>query len=111
MGRVKDSKVQANATELGEQIRHVDTAQSEPHHLSEKVHHGDQALQILRTHYEPFTPEEERRVLRKIDMRLMPFMLIINGLQFVDKNVSKSFHHTLPKYSGLHFRPNSFHRC
>lgn len=89
MGPTKNSDVQANATELEEQIRQVNTTQSQPHHLSEKVHHGDQALQILRTHYEPFTPEEERRVLRKIDMRLMPFMLIVNGLQFVDKNVSE----------------------
>ena len=52
------------------------------------VQDGDEALKILHTHFEPYTKEEERRVLRKIDLRLIIVMLIINGLQFVDKNVS-----------------------
>jgi hypothetical protein len=57
--------------------------------LSEKKHidDGDEALKILLTHYEPYTKEEERRVLRKIDLRLIVVMLLVNGLQFVDKNV------------------------
>jgi hypothetical protein len=57
--------------------------------FSEKNHiqDGDEALKILHTHYEPYTKEEERRVLRKIDFRLIIVMLIVNGLQFVDKNV------------------------
>lgn len=60
-------------------------------HLDEKVHdvvqNGDDALKILHTHYEPYTKEEEKRVLRKIDLRLIILMLLVNGLQFVDKNV------------------------
>jgi hypothetical protein len=57
--------------------------------LSEKtrIEDGDEALKILHTHYEPYTKEEERRVLRKIDLRLIIVMLLVNGLQFVDKNV------------------------
>lgn len=60
-----------------------------PTPLSEKTHieDGDEALKILHTHYEPYTKEEERRVLRKIDLRLIIVMLLVNGLQFVDKNV------------------------
>lgn len=74
------------------------------HHLSEKVQHGDDALRVLHTHYEAFTPEEERKVLWKIDLRMVKtsnpssvqwpltphtqcgLMLVINGLQFIDKN-------------------------
>jgi hypothetical protein len=51
------------------------------------IEDGDLALKILHTHYEPFTKDEERRVLRKIDLRLALLMLVINGLQFVDKLV------------------------
>jgi ACS family allantoate permease-like MFS transporter len=59
-------------------------------HLSEKVVDGDVALTILQTHFDPFTPEEEKRVRRKIDLRMIILMLLVNGLQYVDKNVSKS---------------------
>jgi hypothetical protein len=59
------------------------TTFSEKNHIED----GDEALKILHTHYEPYTKEEERRVLRKIDLRLIVVMLVVNGLQFVDKNV------------------------
>lgn len=59
------------------------------HHLDEKVFDGDVALQVLQTHYEPFTAEEEQAVRRKIDWRMCSLMLIINGIQFVDKNVGR----------------------
>lgn len=58
---------------------------------SHGVQDGDLALQVLQTHYEPFTKEEERRVLWKIDTRLALLMLFVNGIQFVDKLVSTSF--------------------
>ena len=48
---------------------------------------GDDALKILHTHYEPSTKEEEKRLVRKIDLRLALLMLVVNGLQFVDKLV------------------------
>jgi len=51
------------------------------------IEDGDLALKVLHTHFEPFSKEEEKRVLRKIDYRLASLMLIINGIQFVDKLV------------------------
>jgi hypothetical protein len=65
-------------------------------HLDHKVQDGDEALKILHGEYEPYTQEEEKRVLRKIDFRLIIVMLIINGLQFIDKNVSDTTADTLP---------------
>jgi ACS family allantoate permease-like MFS transporter len=72
----------------------IDTHQSngEIHHLNEKIHDGDDALKILNSHYEAFTPEEERKVLRKIDWRMCSLMLLINGMQFIDKNVRQVVH-------------------
>jgi hypothetical protein len=58
-------------------------------HLSEKVVDGDEALKVLQDHFEPFTPEESNRVRWKIDRHLVAVMLVINGIQFVDKNVSQ----------------------
>lgn len=54
------------------------TRRSEMHHLNEKVHDGDEALKVLNTHYEPYTPEEEKKVLRKIDMRMCLLMCAIS---------------------------------
>lgn len=51
------------------------------------VHDGDLALKTLNTHFEPYTAEEEKRVCRKIDYRLASVMLLVNGIQFVDKLV------------------------
>jgi hypothetical protein len=49
---------------------------------------GDLALTVLHTHFEPYTKDEEKRILRKIDFRLALLMLFVNGIQFVDKLVS-----------------------
>jgi len=54
------------------------------------IQDGDLALQVLRTHFEPYTKDEERRLVRKIDIRLALLMLFVNGLQFVDKLVRTS---------------------
>ena len=88
--RLDHSKPQSAAHELEDRVTHVPTAQSEVHHLDEKIVGGDEALHTLQTHFVPFTKEEENAVRRKIDFRLVPLMLVINGLQFVDKNVSAS---------------------
>ncbi|PMD21449.1 MFS general substrate transporter [Hyaloscypha hepaticicola] len=66
-------------------IEAVTTHHSEIHHLNEKVFDGDEALAVLHTHYEPYSPEEERSLLWKIDYRMCTLMLIINGIQFIDK--------------------------
>ena len=68
--------------------------------LDEKVVDGDDALKVLHGEFEPYTKEEEKRVLRKIDFRMIIVMLIINGLQFIDKNVSFSYDVDItPKWS------------
>lgn len=54
------------------------THESEIHHLNEKVFDGDEALKVLHTHYEPYSPEEEKSLLRKIDYRMCTLMLIIS---------------------------------
>ena len=54
-----------------------------------QIEDADDALKILHTHYEPFTPAEEKAVLRKIDIRLALLMTVVNGIQFVDKLVCK----------------------
>jgi hypothetical protein len=51
------------------------------------VEDGDLALNLLQSHFEPYTKEEEKKVLRKIDLRLALVMLFVNGIQFVDKLV------------------------
>jgi hypothetical protein len=59
-------------------IEAVATNHSEIHHLNEKVFDGDEALKVLHTHYEPYSPEEEKKLLRKIDYRMCTLMLIIS---------------------------------
>jgi hypothetical protein len=60
----------------------------EPKIRANEIQDGDLALQILHTHFEPYTKDEEKRLLRKIDLRLALLMLLVNGIQFVDKLVS-----------------------
>lgn len=64
----------------------------EPKLRADDIADGDMALKVLHTHFEPYTPEEEKRVLRKIDLRLASLMLFVNGIQFVDKLVSIILH-------------------
>lgn len=60
----------------------------QPRYLAEKLQGGDEALEILQTQFVDYTPEEERSLRWKIDLRLVTIMLIVNGIQFVDKLVS-----------------------
>lgn len=76
-------------------IEHVETMQTDNQDhdfmdakLRASVLDGDAALKLLHTHYEPYTKEEEKKVLRKIDLRLVVVMLVVNGIQFIDKQVS-----------------------
>lgn len=55
--------------------------------LADKLQDGDEALHILQTEFVEYSPEEERRLRWKIDLRLVTVMLIVNGIQFVDKLV------------------------
>jgi len=45
----------------------------------------DDNAKVLRGQRIDFTPEEEKRVLRRIDWRLMVIMALATGIQFVDK--------------------------
>ncbi|KAJ9131785.1 hypothetical protein NKR23_g11516 [Pleurostoma richardsiae] len=48
---------------------------------------GDDALDFLKAHgVTAITPEEDRRILRKVDLFLMPLMMITYTLNFMDKN-------------------------
>nr|QFR37092.1 MFS transporter [Cyberlindnera americana] len=66
------------------------TSEEEPELLStsEKTVLGDVALQYANKINEEneITPEEEKRVLRKIDLHLMPFLIMSYFLQFLDKS-------------------------
>ncbi|KAI0378796.1 major facilitator superfamily transporter allantoate [Hypomontagnella monticulosa] len=57
----------------------------------EKIYHhklgADDALDFFKAHgITTVSPEDDKRILRKIDMILMPLMLITNTLNFLDKN-------------------------
>jgi hypothetical protein len=59
----------------------------------------DEALKVLHSHFEAYTEEEERQVVRKIDFRLIPIMLAVNALQLIDKNVRLLYHmHQQPPF-------------
>ncbi|KAJ5950077.1 hypothetical protein N7454_001661 [Penicillium verhagenii] len=72
----------------------IELEDSYPHHteaqLALKIKDGDEALKILHEEFEPYTEEEEKRVRRKIDVRLVSLMLLVNGIQFIDKNTMSS---------------------
>jgi hypothetical protein len=59
----------------------------------------DAAAEYLRVHQHDFTDiteEEERKVLRKIDMLLMPIMLVTITLAAVDVRVARTRHRYRP---------------
>lgn len=66
-----------------ERIEVVDPNTNIPHS------HGDKAAEFLENNapgeHVPVTPEENKRVLRKIDMALLPILLVIYFLQSLDK--------------------------
>lgn len=54
------------------------------------VSHADAALSFLRntsTDIRPMTPEDEKRLLRKIDWMIMPLMWMCYCLQYLDKTL------------------------
>lgn len=85
MTTIHDEKNGSNSSPT---IEHTEIYQSEEMKIKvENIPDGDDALTVLHTHYEPYTKDEEKRLLRKIDLRLALLMLVVNGLQFVDKLV------------------------
>lgn len=49
--------------------------------------HADEAMKVLATYSgdESWTDEEEKKIRRKIDRRLLPMLCITYGLQYYDK--------------------------
>lgn len=51
--------------------------------------HADEALKIIQGSEVsapiPLDPESEKRLLRKIDYHILPFMCLVNALNFLDK--------------------------
>lgn len=57
--------------------------------VHETTKNGDSALEFLRTAHDvgELTPEDERRLLRKIDWMIMPLMWCCYCLQYLDKTL------------------------
>lgn len=64
----------ANVTELENRRSSI---QKDGAVLAQVVSDGDEALKILHTDFEPYTKAEEKKVLRKIDLRMCVLMLVI----------------------------------
>jgi hypothetical protein len=79
---------QKNNVSMAIEMENCPATTTPPVFLANKLHDGDYALQILQTEFIEYTSEEERRLRRKIDFRLVPIMIVVNGIQFVDKLVS-----------------------
>lgn len=49
--------------------------------------HNDEALKVLANYHgdETWTPEEEKKLVRKIDRRLLSILICTYGLQYYDK--------------------------
>lgn len=47
---------------------------------------ADPALQFVRDETVTYTPEEERKVLRKIDWHILPLLAWVYAIQFADKS-------------------------
>lgn len=60
--------------------------------VEKPTQNGDEALQFLKNQHDvgELTPEEEKRLLRKIDWMIMPLMWSCYCLQYLDKTLGKS---------------------
>jgi MFS family permease len=63
-------------------VAHID------HETQSDLNVQDEALKVLAHAQDqpPITPEEERALLRKVDVRVIPMLFITTGLQFADKS-------------------------
>lgn len=66
----------------------------------------DQALAFIEGKAIDYTEEDERRVLRKIDLRLMPLLFLLYCIQFADK-VTLGYASLMGIRDDTHLNPNS----
>lgn len=78
-------------------MQHTDDKQSLEHQSDTHVDHEaqhvggrpeDEAQKVLAAAQDqaPFTAEEEKALLRKVDIRVIPMLWVTTGLQFADKS-------------------------
>lgn len=75
---------------MAENDKHIDvlkTTDVEHEEQAQTTSGGDEALKILGDQSEEISEEEAKAVLRKIDWRMVPLMMLVNTIQLVDKNV------------------------
>jgi hypothetical protein len=72
----------------------VSVYEAQPHHGSEDLRlekldtlHGDEAVKVLAAYDgdETWTPQEEKKLRRKIDWKLLPVLCMTYGLLYYDK--------------------------
>ena len=81
---------------------------SEPGPL--KTANGDAALELLRSTgglQQPTDPERQRRLLRRIDLHIMPLICLVYFLQYIDK-VSISYASVTGLRESAHLHGNQF---
>jgi len=84
--------------EIAHESKSGDTSPSRPHSdveigtVEEPSNNGDEALKFLKNAHNvgALTPEDERRLVRKIDWMIMPLMWCCYCLQYLDKTLGMS---------------------
>lgn len=79
---------------MSEEKQIIDTQETTPKTLEELKHtrtidtiHQDEALQILAQYAgeETWTPDEEKKLVRRLDRKLISLLVVTYGLQYYDK--------------------------
>lgn len=95
---------QKSSIEMREERRHSDPS-APPSKPVDTVHH-DEALKVLETYEgnQEWTEQEEGKLRRKLDWKLLPVLCLTYGLQYYDKAMlsqavsrgPKGYHRLLP---------------
>ena len=90
----------------------VSVPSSQPLHSkgAKVTYNGDAALELLRSSEgleQPFDPEQRRRLVRKIDLHVMPLICLVYFLQYIDK-VSISYASVTGLRESAHLHGNQF---
>ena len=70
---------------------HVPTPSPELEKFEVDAVHGDEAMKVIAAYSGPQTwdPAEEKKLRRKLDMRLLPILTITYALQYYDKGMNR----------------------